>query len=225
MKRIGIIFLIIAAVIVALWVMGRLTNALQFFTFPTTSNYPTIKAGDKFFASNLIKPKRFNFICYYAETPDFGKQIWTHRLCGLEGDTVEIKNGDLYVNNQSVDKKFSLAHDYIFTSDEIAKLKVVEKIDEASIQKISNDSFVTYASDKIIINNSIKATRFILPKDYNDEYITNIFGSHWNQDNFGPVIVPQDKYFVLGDNRLDSRDSRYLGFIDKSKYIATVLGR
>lgn len=37
--------------------------------------------------------------------------------------------------------------------------------------------------------------------------------------NFGPVIVPQDSYFVMGDNRDMSRDSRYFGFIKSDAII------
>ena len=100
-------------------------------------------------------PRRFDVvICRY---PGRGDTNFVKRVVGLPGDTVELREGYLYINN--------------------------EKIDEPYIQ---------------------------------DEY-----RSGW-LNTFGPCTVPEGHFFVMGDHRNDSNDSRSQGPLPRNMIVGHV---
>jgi signal peptidase I len=42
--------------------------------------------------------------------------------------------------------------------------------------------------------------------------------------NFGPVRVPEGHYFMMGDNRDNSRDSRFFGYMPRAEIIGEARG-
>jgi signal peptidase I len=63
--------------------------------------------------------------------------------------------------------------------------------------------------------------------DWQGSFLTDSaarYAYHPTRDNWGPIVVPQDRFFVLGDNRDESLDSRYWGFIQRPQIKGRAVG-
>lgn len=208
---------LIVALIVMVFAM-RLSYALQIFSFDSQANAPTIAARQLVFTSTLKKPRRFDFIAF-QNVVQGRRSIWLSRLCGMPGDSIEMRDGQLYVNHRCVDSTLTLSHSFVVQTKDTAGLRADTT---EVIPADSGQVLITYP-DGEIGSHGIAYQRYIVPEDRTDAYMQKVYGQSWNTDHFGPIAVPPDHYFVLGDNRSNAIDSRYLGFISSKDFKGTVL--
>jgi signal peptidase I len=136
-------------------------------------------------------PKRGDIVIV---TPPGTRTDYIKRVIGLPGDTLRMVDGQLYINGQAV-KRQTLRPDMI-------------PIDANSPCGSERDpalyDFRTRGADGKAYCR-VPVVRETLPDGHS--YETVELGRS-NEDTFGPVTIPADHVWLMGDNRDDSADSR-----------------
>ena len=129
---------------------------------PSESMEDTIMTGDRIFGNRLAyinkDPQRFDIVIF--KYPDDETQLFIKRVIGLPGETVEIRDGKVYIDGSETPL---------------------------------DDSFTPEPP----------------------------------QGDWGPEVVPEGSYFMLGDNRNRSKDSRFWTntFVKKEKILGKAVLR
>ncbi len=158
----------------AIFVFFVMTFVVQAFQIPTGSMEPTLLIGDFLLVNKLIysnpkfswerkilpekKIKRYDIVVF--KYPEELSKDFVKRVIALEGEKIEIRNKQVYINGYPIPERY----------------------------KVHNDDQVYSQSNYYQYDDAIR-------------------------DNYGPVVVPMGYCFVMGDNRDNSMDSRYWGFL------------
>jgi signal peptidase I len=175
---------------------------VQAFRMPTGSMEPTLLIGDRVLVSKCIyffsEPERGDLVVFkYPRDP---KSPYIKRLIGMPGEKIEVKERTVYINDQPLDEKYT------------------QHIWESSQFTHYGPAYIPKKGDKIEILNSVKKV--------NDAAMGNeIVESYPDREKYseGSYTVSQNQYFVLGDNRDNSMDSRVFGSVPRDYFLGKVL--
>ena len=175
------------------------------YRIPSGSMIPTLLVGDWLFVNrltygphipftnahlpSLAEPQRGDVVVFVSpyqadevERGNEGNPTLVKRLVGVPGDTLFMRQGQLYVNGMPQRLGFGAAQ---------ARPVPAEQAN---------------AYDRLF------------DWQHGIELKQSRFGAAPTQpthDNWGPLLVPSGHYFMMGDNRYDSKDSRYWGVVPR----------
>ncbi len=169
------------------------------FKIPSGSMIPTLLIGDFILVNKFSYGFKVPFSDWFSDPiyitgpdqPDRGDVVvfkypndtslnYIKRVVGLPGDTVQMINRVIYINDQPIEATPIEASAFMEDMDEKYKVYNLE---------------------------------FFKTKTGDAEHITQIDADNYYSSDFSKLEVPKGHYFVMGDNRDFSADSRSWGFV------------
>ncbi len=167
---------------------GSAAQSVRTFSIPSVSSAPTLRVGDYIVVNNQAfkdeGPSRGDVVVFTL--PSQENVTWVKRIVGLPGDRVQLKNGELFINDTKM--KRTPAGTY-------------ERPGEPPIPQFQEH----------LANGR--------------SYLTLDIGQSVG-DNTPAKTVPEGHYFLLGDNRDNSSDSRFpqIGMVPGANIFGLVTG-
>ncbi len=168
----------------------------------SNDNNNTFKIGDAVLIKKAFNVYKTNdFICYEYPIKDSAilKTICIQRLIGLPGDSIELREKGIYLNNFLISDSSTIKHNYYIKTNK-QKIDSAFKIKYNLFEggKISNDFDYSFSLTKNEYD-KLKGTSFVESIELKTEP-KNIFDItlfpysiryKWNMDNYGKLYLPK----------------------------------
>jgi len=200
-----IVKVVLSALVIAL---GIRTVLVEPFNIPSESMLPNLMVGDYLFVSKyaygysrhsiIFSPPLFDGRVF-ADKPERGdiavfklprddSTDYIKRVIGLPGDRIQMRNGQLYINGEAVARE--RIDDFV-----IEESPNTVCLDKYAQTHADGDTYCHYPQYRETLPNGVSYTTLDLEPD-------------GPSDNTRVFVVPEGHYFMMGDNRDNSEDSR-----------------
>ncbi len=158
-----------------------------------------------------------------------GPESWVKRVIAVPGDVIEgrIENDKtvVYLNGKKLDEKYVNPYPLIRVDKKVGLINTglnlgfldflrvkYKRVDYTYVpeKSLSDQPYYKLTEDEIYLHPFTRQPVYRWP--YTPSY--NRYGQ--NVDSFGPIKLPAGKYWVMGDSRKNSEDSRFWGLLDRS---------
>ena len=230
--------------------------------------YDTLRSFEESFGKEEGR-KRLNEKYTVISRPVDKRENYIKRCVGLPGDSLEVRNGKVWVNGEPQEAIPGLQYNYVVhTSAPFTQYA----IDNLGIREYSGygSGYYMNLTDELAekvrgLSNVISVNRYIYTP--NDEVFPQWGAPRWSQDNYGPIWIPKkgdtvqltaenlplfrriieayeghtleerdgrividgkeateytfamNYYWMMGDNRHNSADSRFWGFVPEDHIV------